>query len=404
MINLRDNYVLDGNAVRETADGFLVAVARVARTGIQIYGGSEVGKPTMDKVRVYRPEDQVFSVDSMKTFAHKPLTDNHPSVPVNSKNWRKTAVGFVGDEVARDGDFIRVPLMLADAATIAAVKNGKAELSVGYSADLKWGEGTTPAGETYDAMQTGIVVNHVAIVDTARGGPKLRIGDDGHMEKPLKMAVVDGVSVEMTDVAQQVVDRYVAKLIADAKTANDAVAKLTTDLADERSAHAKTVADGKVKTDTLDAQVATLTTQLAEANKKLADASSPSALDAAVKDRAETIGKAKVAMGDKVSTLVVDGKTTAEIRKQVVATRVGDAASGWSDDQVKTSFDTLTVGIKVDAGAAPVADAALRAVMTPGLGGTGLVVSVADVQASRDKAREDRDARRAKAWEGKAAS
>lgn len=46
---------------RRRDDGYLGADARVARTGIQLYAGHEVGKPEMAVVRVYRPEGEVFS-------------------------------------------------------------------------------------------------------------------------------------------------------------------------------------------------------------------------------------------------------------------------------------------------------------------------------------------------------
>jgi hypothetical protein len=40
---------------RRRDDGYLVADARIARTGVQLYAGHEVGKPDMASVRVYRP-------------------------------------------------------------------------------------------------------------------------------------------------------------------------------------------------------------------------------------------------------------------------------------------------------------------------------------------------------------
>ncbi|MQX46580.1 DUF2213 domain-containing protein, partial [Sinorhizobium medicae] len=58
---------------RRTADGYLVADVRTARTGIQLYAGHEVGKPEMATVKVYRPEDQVFDKASLGSYAHKPV-------------------------------------------------------------------------------------------------------------------------------------------------------------------------------------------------------------------------------------------------------------------------------------------------------------------------------------------
>jgi len=113
---------------RRRNDGYLVADARVARTGIQLYAGYEVGKPEMPVVRVYRPDAEVFSRDTLASFAHRPVTNDHPEEPVTADNWREHAVGQTADEIARDGQFIRVPLMVADAATIKAIEDGKREL------------------------------------------------------------------------------------------------------------------------------------------------------------------------------------------------------------------------------------------------------------------------------------
>jgi hypothetical protein len=176
-MQLRDIVALDG--VRRTGDGYLVASARIARTGIQIYSGDEVGKPALSRVRVYRPEAEVFHRDALHSMAHRPITLDHPREAVTADNWRGLAVGQTGDEVARDGDFVRVPLVLMDAEAIRAIEAGKRELSLGYTVDLKWEPGKTPAGEVYDAIQTAIRANHLAVVTAARGGPELRIGDDG---------------------------------------------------------------------------------------------------------------------------------------------------------------------------------------------------------------------------------
>jgi hypothetical protein len=137
-MQLYDHVALDKADVRMTNDGYLVCMPRVARTGIQIYGGNEVGMPSMDTVRVYRPPEEVFNKDSMVTFAYRPITDDHPSKPVSASNWKDYAVGQSGGEVARDGEFMRVPMVVMDEKVIKKYKDGKVELSVGYATDLKW--------------------------------------------------------------------------------------------------------------------------------------------------------------------------------------------------------------------------------------------------------------------------
>lgn len=176
-ICLTDSFVLDG--VHRSKDGYLAAYANVARTGIQTYKGKELGRPDLGDVKVYRPPEEVFNHDAMHSMAHRPVTLHHPTETVNARNWKKYAKGHTGDEVIRDGDHIRVPVVVMDAETIQAFENKDAcELSMGYSTDLKWTPGETPDGQTYDAVQTAIRANHLAIVPVARGGSTLKLGDD----------------------------------------------------------------------------------------------------------------------------------------------------------------------------------------------------------------------------------
>lgn len=177
-VQLFDRYDIDAaSKVNKTADGYLTATPRVARTGIQLYLGSEIGVTDKKVVRIYRSEDEVFSTDSMHTFAHKPVTDDHPPQPVTSKNWKQFSRGQIGDEVARDGEFIRVPMVLMDSGLISKVEQGKAELSVGYTCDLDMTAGQTADGQQYDGVQKNIRVNHVAVVNQGRAGKAARIGD-----------------------------------------------------------------------------------------------------------------------------------------------------------------------------------------------------------------------------------
>jgi hypothetical protein len=185
-----DTITLDADAkVSFTRDGYLKAQPRVARVGIQIYGGGEVGRPDIESVRVYRPVDQVFADSAVHSYTHLPVTLDHPREAVTPDNWRKYAVGETGDEVLRDGGTARVPLMLRDAAAIAAVQNGTNQLSLGYSCDLDWTSGTTDDGERYDAVQKSIRANHLAVVRKARGGDRLRIGDAGTEDRRRKTTV-----------------------------------------------------------------------------------------------------------------------------------------------------------------------------------------------------------------------
>lgn len=376
-LKLFDTIFLDeGAKVRPTQDGYLVAMPRVARTGIQLYSGAEVGKPDMKVVRVYRPEDQVFNADSMHSYGHKPFTNDHPPEPVDSSNWKDYSAGNIGGEVVRDGDFIRVPLVMMDKNAIEDYRNGKTQLSLGYTCDLAWEPGTAPNGEAYDAVQKDIRANHLALVKAARGGPDLRVGDAattktcpecgasmpasakycpdcGHamgtkdnqrqendaMTTANQVAIVmcDGAALSIDAVSAAVINAHMGRL---SKTIESLQGKLDESEKGTKKAEtdAATIAtQHKTALDTKDAEIVTLKKQVEDA--KL----TPAALDKLVIDRVAVINGAKKVLGDK---LVIDGKTDADIRRQVVDAHMKDAAKGWSDDAVTASFNTLIANVK----------------------------------------------------------
>lgn len=369
MLNFSDK--VSTSAVRKTADGYLVADAAVARTGIQNYLGREVGKPDMPIVRVYRPAEQVFSKDAMKTYAHRPMTNDHPSVAVNAENWKDYAVGQTGGDVMRDGEFVRVPLVLMDQKAISDWENGKVELSMGYSADIVFQKGVTDSGEEYDAIQTNLHMNHLALVDKARGGDKLRIGDQGnpdiispaqpneggHMaDSNLRKVIVDGLSVETTDQGAQAIEKL-TKQVGDAQAANVALA----------DSHKAAIA-------AKDAEIAKKDAEIDALKGKVMDAA---ALDAAVTARADLIAKAKT-----VADQDYTGKSEAEIRKMAVAKKFGDAAvADKSDEYVAARFD---IAVEDSANADPVRSAVKDGVKSNVANDNGYAASVAALNPKKE--------------------
>jgi len=154
--------------------GYLTLSAKIARTGIQDYFGHELagveGHIDPGKIyRVYRGEEEVFAVDALESFQGLPITLGHPSQEVTADNYKIHSVGHIVGQPFRDGDFIRAELTIRDAAAIAKIKSGEAaQLSVGYHADVHLSAGTAPNGQAYDAVQTNIRGNHIALVDAAR--------------------------------------------------------------------------------------------------------------------------------------------------------------------------------------------------------------------------------------------
>lgn len=337
--------VAEIGGTRTTTTGYLVADVRVARTGIQQYAGVEVGRPDLDVVNVFRSEGEVFKRDTLRSFAGIPVTLDHPGALVDAATWREAAVGDVGDEIARDGEFIRVPMMLRDAQAIDAVKDGKRELSVGYTCDLKWTSGKTPDGQMFDAIQQDIRANHLAIVAAGRAGAECRIGDDakkaaitGQGKKSmseLTTVIVDGYSIQVTDQGRQAIEKL-QKALSDATDAQTAATET----------HDRELAKR-------DGEIADLKSKLTDAEAKILD---DAALATAVDARSTLIAQARAILGDAKADFT--GKAPAEIHRAVVARKMGDAATdGKSDAYVEVRFDDLAgrIGQK-DAVAAAIAD------------------------------------------------
>ena len=319
--------VMDGEyAPRKTPEGYMIAFSRVARSGIQIYKGKELGVADKEELRVYRPSNEVFSRKSMHSYSGRPITNNHPPQMVDSTNWRKFAIGEIGEDVVRDGEFVRVPMILRDAAAIKDYEGGKAELSLGYTMDLKLEEGRTPHGEIYDAVQTQIRANHLALVNTARGGPALRIGDEGD-DAMTKQLTVDGLTISLEPRDAEIVMRHLddQKKIFDQQQKALDEANVAIKLRDEQ------ISNIKKDSDTKDAKIATLEKQLKDS------ARTPEQTAAELQAIVMATDQAKKLLGDKF-TPAYDIEA---IRRQVVDAKMGAAAKNWTADQVRASFESL---------------------------------------------------------------
>jgi len=323
---------VDVSRPRLTRDGYLVAEAKVARTGIQLYRADELGLDgdPARVIKVYRPPEEVFAKDSLASYAHRPVTLIHPDGMIDAVNWAAHAKGQTGGEVMRDGQFVRVPMLLMDASAINEWRNGIRELSMGYTMDLEMKDGVTPEGEQYDAIQRNLRMNHLALVSHARGGSQLRLGDvsleDSDMsEVKLTTITVDGLSVQTTDAGAQ------------------AIAKLSNELGEARKAQKDAEAKHAEAINAKDKELATKDAEIDSLKGKLL---SDEALDAKVKERADLITKAK-RIADKDYT----GKTAEQIRSSAVEAKLGqDAVKDKSPEYIAARFDILAE----DAGQDPV--------------------------------------------------
>lgn len=158
----------------ETDEGFLICRnVPIARTGDQQYLASELGLDGDKVVTVHRPEEEVFSEATIASFEGKPVTDNHPSELLDSSNVTIHSKGHAQNIRRGAGewnDYLVGDLFVQDERLIEEVRNGKREVSCGYSVDyVDNGDGTY--------TQRNIRGNHIAIVEEGRAGHKAAIMD-----------------------------------------------------------------------------------------------------------------------------------------------------------------------------------------------------------------------------------
>ena len=388
-LSMRDTIQLeDRGGVIFTRDGVLKANPRIARTGIQLYCGDECGRPDMETVRVFRPETSVFATDAVRSYTNLPVTLDHPPEMVSTMNWRKYAIGDTGEDVLREGGTVRVPMMLRDAAAIQAFKQGSNQLSVGYECDLAWTPGVTDDGEEYDAVQSNIRANHLAVVTNARGGEQLKIGDDGQRGDSamnLKNVTVDGIECQMTDTAAALVSKTI-------KALNDRHDKLTSELDAWKKKKDKDDDDAKDSVKKAEDALKAKDAEIAVLNKKVTDAEwTPERIEDEIGKRMDVIDKARAFLGDK---LVSKGKSLNDIRKQVVDAHMGDVAKDWDAVKIEAGFAAITKDAKrAAAGSTNTFSDAVRAFAQPMHPG-----NVGDAQAVKDRAYDERVKAGEDAW------
>ena len=152
----------------KTPEGYLICVdAILARTGKQTYKHNQVYADSDDDitdVEVDRKDTEVFSNEAIASFENKPITIEHPDVPITPENHKDYSVGFVRDvkrgQVGNKNVLVG-NVVITDAKAIEAIEDGLDFLSCGYDCDITQDD---------KPEQTNIRGNHVALCSNPRAG------------------------------------------------------------------------------------------------------------------------------------------------------------------------------------------------------------------------------------------
>lgn len=174
-----DSIRLDKNdSTYFTDEGYLVDHPILTSCGI-----FEYTNPDGSIRRELRLPKYVFDEKSLKTYRGKPIIITHEAGVVDKNNVEKEQIGTILSDGYEDGEDVRAEIIVHD--TDSMKKCGLKELSLGYNLDLVEESGVWN-GEQYDAIQTNIVINHLALVASARAGEQARLNIDGSDEHELK--------------------------------------------------------------------------------------------------------------------------------------------------------------------------------------------------------------------------
>lgn len=214
----------------KTPEGFFSGSAPVAKVGVMTYLMADGSI-----LREFVPPETLFNKSSMDSLKLKPVTNSHPAERrVTSDNAGYRQVGFVGETVEQDSDYLCCNMVITDGSTISEIESGKQELSPGYETELLMQKGVYN-GQEYDGIQTARKYNHVAVVDNARGGTDIRMNIDGFesvetennnpkKENSMKFQI-DGIDYEAAAEVVNFIGKLDAKISSSAKELADEKAK-----------------------------------------------------------------------------------------------------------------------------------------------------------------------------------
>ena len=178
---------LSENISRREPEGYLLCLnVPVARTGTQEYLPEELGLPAGSGppglIPVIRPEEEVFSKETIASFEGMPVTNDHPPDGVDIGNIKALQKGHahnVRRGSGEESDLLLADLIITDPVLIGLIMDGKREISCGYTYEL--------CEENGKYIQRRIRGNHVAVVDAGRAGPRVCIKDQRPERRTRKM-------------------------------------------------------------------------------------------------------------------------------------------------------------------------------------------------------------------------
>lgn len=317
-----------------TDEGYIRAKAIVTRTGVFEYKNEDGSL----RRELRHPED-VWNEDSLSSMELIPVTNNHPpEMLVNSENFKRLAIGYTGETIQKEGQFIFANVVITDAEGIDWVKNqGRKQLSLGYTVDLVPESGDYH-GVPYDYRQTNIKYNHLAVVNRARAGSEAQITlDRADTFEILKEGELMKKKIKI-DEEEMLVEPAIAEYIQ----------RLYNDLSMLRETRDRIEAEIdqlKTKLETIEAERDSLKDQLEEVKEEVEEEVTVSMDSKEFKSRVKqrvSLLKAADDLLDKDSKTNLDSLEDLAIKKKVISKHKKTIClDGKSEAYIEALFDTI---------------------------------------------------------------
>lgn len=358
------------DGVEPSPGGGLRIPAVVTRVGVLEYEDAEG-----NRWGELRPEEEVFAEDSLATLRGAPLTDLHPAYLVTPETWKRVAIGHVGDDVRRDGNFVVASVIVQDGLAVERVQAGeRREVSCGYECDLDETPGEHD-GVAYQRIQRKIRYNHIGLGPEGwgRAGADVSLRLDG-ADTPARSTRLDAPRAHITTVTGS------ARRAAPASTQESHMANATkqrrdgdeppapekkdpppkadAEGAEEMKAdtmsveeHQKALAAMQAKYEALESALSSAVRELSELKAlhakeeqaEVAEEDVPEAVvDALVEKRMALRSKAALVLGGDVK---LDGLKASEIQRKVIAHGMPSLRlDGLDAKALATVFDGIVAG------------------------------------------------------------
>ena len=208
----------------------------LSKVGVFQYIGSTIdpdGTMGFDPAKIYnvfRSAAELSDPATLESFRLLPWTDEHAMLGSEAAGLmpaeRKGVHGVIGEKVTFSDGYLRANIKVFSEKLARKIQEGKKQLSIGYRCKYIAETGVYD-GTHYDAIQTELRGNHVALVAQGRSGPDVAVLDHSKMTLDFKEQAMPDENKEdsMDSLKKENMDLKEKMAARDKKDAEDALKK-----------------------------------------------------------------------------------------------------------------------------------------------------------------------------------